>query len=65
LKWHPDKNQGEDTTKIFQDISEAFTVLSNPQERAWYDSHRDQILKGKNVDESKEDDSDQITKSKL
>jgi DnaJ family protein A protein 5 len=40
-------------------------VLSNPQERAWYDSHRDQILKGRNVEESKEEDSDQVTKSKL
>ena len=41
LKWHPDKNPGVDTTKIFQDINEAYTTLSDPNERAWYDDHRD------------------------
>lgn len=41
LKWHPDKNKDEDTTQRFQDINEAHTVLSDPNERAWYDDHRD------------------------
>ncbi|OON14698.1 DnaJ domain protein [Opisthorchis viverrini] len=46
LQWHPDKNvsHSEDTTNIFQQIQEAYRVLSDPQERAWYDSHRAQIL---------------------
>ncbi|KAA0194124.1 DnaJ subfamily A member 5 [Fasciolopsis buskii] len=46
LQWHPDKNASslEDTTVIFQQIQEAYRVLSDPQERAWYDSHRAQIL---------------------
>ena len=41
LKWHPDKNRDQDTTEIFQTIQEAYACLSNDQERAWYDSHRD------------------------
>ncbi|CAH8606120.1 unnamed protein product [Schistosoma bovis] len=46
LQWHPDKNTKEDTTVIFQEIQEAYKVLSDPQERAWYDKHRAQILQG-------------------
>lgn len=48
LKWHPDKNiANEDEAKQkFQLIQQAWEVLSDPQERAWYDRHRDQILKG-------------------
>ncbi|KAH8873517.1 DnaJ likeubfamily C member 21 [Schistosoma japonicum] len=46
LQWHPDKNTTEDTTVIFQDIQEAYKVLSDPHERAWYDKHRAQILQG-------------------
>ena len=65
MKWHPDKNQDKDTTKIFQDIREAYAVLSDPQERAWYDDHKDQILSGKDPEDCEEDDSDYITKSKL
>ena len=52
LKWHPDKNQDRDTTEIFQQIQEAHECLTNADERAWYDSHRDQILKGKDVGDS-------------
>ncbi|KAL9183194.1 hypothetical protein ACHAXT_004981 [Thalassiosira profunda] len=40
LKWHPDKNTGEDTEKaeqMFQDISEAYEVLSDKELRAKYD----------------------------
>lgn len=48
LKWHPDKNidNEEDAKLKFQLIQQAWEVLSDPQERAWYDKHRDQILKG-------------------
>jgi DnaJ family protein A protein 5 len=65
LKWHPDKNKDKDTTEIFQNILEAYNVLSDPNERAWYDDHRDQILRGKDIDESKEEDTSYLTKSKL
>lgn len=48
LKWHPDKNisNEEDAKQKFQLIQQAWEVLSDPQERAWYDKHRDQILRG-------------------
>ena len=48
LQWHPDKNADnlEEATERFQEITEAYTTLSDPTERAWYDSHRKQILEG-------------------
>ena len=48
LKWHPDKNQDNDkeSTRIFTEIQQAYEVLSDPQERAWYDKHREQIIRG-------------------
>lgn len=48
LKWHPDKNldNAEEAKKQFQVIQAAYEVLSDPQERAWYDKHRDAILLG-------------------
>ncbi|KAF4649424.1 DnaJ sub C member 21, partial [Perkinsus chesapeaki] len=56
LKWHPDKNQNSDeATQMFQLITEANEVLSDPQERAWYDDHRDQILRGDDALDSDED----------
>ena len=47
LELHPDRNYGnvEATTKEFADVQSAYEVLSDPQERAWYDSHRDAILR--------------------
>ena len=39
--------------------------MSDPNERAWYDSHKEQILRGKDVEETKEEDFSYITKSKL
>lgn len=65
LKWHPDKNQDEDTTERFQQIQEAYQVLSNPDDRAWYDSHRDQILSGKSTEETKEADMNYMTKKDI
>jgi len=48
LKYHPDKNPDdpEGAKQTFQVIQQAYDVLSDPQERAWYDNHREQILRG-------------------
>jgi len=48
LKWHPDKNpaNAEEATAQFRLIQQAYEVLSDAQERAFYDRHRDQILRG-------------------
>ncbi len=48
LQWHPDKNADnlEEATERFQEIQEAHSTLSDPTERAWYDNHREQILRG-------------------
>ena len=52
LIWHPDKNSDrlEEATERFKAISEAYKVLSDPRERAWYDTHKDQILSGNSED---------------
>lgn len=48
LELHPDRNHGreEEATRLFADIGAAYEVLADPQERAWYDSHRDILLRG-------------------
>jgi DnaJ family protein A protein 5 len=42
-----DKNYDkvEEATRIFALIQHAYEVLSDPHERAWYDGHRDEILR--------------------
>lgn len=52
LKYHPDKNQDnvEECTRTFNTIQQAYEVLSDPQERAWYDKHREEILRGAGSD---------------
>lgn len=47
LKWHPDKNgNSEESTRIFTEIQQAYEVLIDAQERAWYDKHREKIIRG-------------------
>eukprot|EP00501_MAST-03F_sp_TOSAG23-6_P000821 GSMAST32.ASY1.ANO1.851.1 assembled CDS len=48
LQWHPDKNlhREEEAAERFKCIQHAYEVLSDDQERAWYDSHREVILRG-------------------
>ncbi|RDW67910.1 putative DNAJ like protein subfamily C member 21 [Coleophoma cylindrospora] len=53
LELHPDRNFGdtENATIKFAEVQSAYQVLSDPQERAWYDSHRESILQGDDVSE--------------
>ncbi|MCJ1288372.1 hypothetical protein MMC26_007727 [Xylographa opegraphella] len=46
LELHPDRNYSnvEETTKLFAEVQVAYDILSDSQERAWYDSHREAIL---------------------
>lgn len=51
LRMHPDKAHlnglsVEEATHNFQQIQEAYACISDVQERAWYDAHREQILRG-------------------
>ena len=47
LQWHPDRNHGQEelATNKFKEISTAYSVLSDPNEKKWYDDHREDILR--------------------
>ena len=47
LRWHPDKNRDnpEEASKKFQEISQAFEVLSDPQKRSNYDQFGEDAIK--------------------
>ena len=53
LKHHPDKNRDnpEAAKEAFQVIQQAYDVLTDPQERAWYDKHRDALIRGLSTEE--------------
>ena len=46
--YYTDKNPEnlEECTRTFHAIQQAYEVLIDPQERAWYDKHREAILRG-------------------
>ena len=56
LKLHPDKNVGNEVeaNRKFVRLQEAYEVLSDETERAWYDQNRDRLIHG----EENEDDAD-------
>ncbi len=57
LELHPDRNYGdvERTTALFAEVRSAYEVLSDDQERAWYDAHEGEILRGGAGDGATED----------
>ncbi|KAF2827620.1 DnaJ-domain-containing protein [Ophiobolus disseminans] len=57
LELHPDRNHGdtERTTALFADVQSAYEVLSDDQERAWYDAHEGDILRGGSGEGATED----------
>merc|ERR1711957_46812 len=46
LKYHPDKNQGNEDAVVaaFREVQVAYDTLADPQERSWYDKHKDALL---------------------
>lgn len=49
---HPDKNGGtQESTDRFRTIQTAYSILTDENERAWYDAHREDIVGG-GVDKS-------------
>jgi DnaJ-class molecular chaperone len=50
MRWHPDKSQ--DNQAEFQEISEAYAVLSDPKKRQIYDQFGEQGLKGGDGDKT-------------
>ena len=58
LQWHPDKNRSEHASDYFKLLQEAYETLSDPQERAWYDAHRETILRGRNPGDESDDEGD-------
>jgi DnaJ family protein A protein 5 len=60
LKWHPDKNVGQQELAVekFKEINAAYTVLTDRNERQWYDEHREDILRGRDGTSNNNDDND-------
>jgi len=52
--WHPDANIGKDTTRIMQQISEAYSVLKDTEKRKLYDIEYYKYVESKERNEKKE-----------
>lgn len=56
IKWHPDKNTGNDTTLKMQALNEAYLILKDPEARKLYDI---EYIKFKKINNKKEFNKDQ------
>jgi DnaJ family protein A protein 5 len=64
LLWHPDKHSTTPETYAeaetrFKEIQAAYEVLREPNERKWYDDHRESILRGKSFGADADDDDEE------
>ena len=59
LKYHPDKCSEENAKERFVEINDAYNVLSDPNERTWYDNNREKMLFNK--DEMSKQDIEQYS----
>jgi len=49
MKWHPDKNQNSaEASEMFQNIGEAYDVLSDKQKKAIYDQYGYEVNESRN-----------------
>jgi DnaJ family protein A protein 5 len=52
LQWHPDKHseasaeKKEEANRRFLEVQDAYETLMEPNDRAWYDSHREILING-------------------
>ena len=57
LKLHPDKNVGDaSAAEKFKELNASYETLTDATERRWYDDHRDDILAGRDLNDSSSDD---------
>lgn len=52
LKWHPDMNEGIDTTLKMQEINEAYLILKDEEARFRYDIEYDKFKSSQNIAKS-------------
>ena len=60
IKWHPDRNQGTDTTLRMQEINEAYLILKDKEARARYDIEYNKFKQFKEEKREKENKQDDI-----
>ena len=57
FKLHPDKNVGDaSAAEKFKELNASYETLTDATERRWYDDHRDDILAGRDLNDSSSDD---------
>ena len=63
LKLHPDKNVGDaSAAEKFKELNASYETLTDATERRWYDDHRDDILAGRDLNDSSSDDEVNVRK---